>query len=163
MVRTARLCRSTGALGIFDMVIHLKASNLLRVGSILSLLLAIGHTSGGLSLWSPAGDTEVLRAMKSFHFDAGGVSRTYLDFFLGFGYILSVYLVMQAVILWQMASLAKSDTRRLRPLIGSLLFASIASAALSVHFIFWIPFVSNAAIAACLALALLVPGDRLDS
>jgi hypothetical protein len=136
---------------------------LLRIASILTLLFAAGHTIGGLSFWSPAGETEVLRAMRSFHFDAGGVSRTYLDFYLGFGYILSVYLLLQAVTLWQLASIAKSDAFRIRPLIASFVLASIASAALSWRFIFVVPVVCSAAIAACLGLAFYVAGKHKNA
>ncbi|WP_233840534.1 hypothetical protein [Dyella sp. 2HG41-7] len=138
----------------------MKPSVLLRIASILTLLLAVGHTSGGLSFWSPAGETDVLRAMRSFHFDAAGASRTYLDFFLGFGYINSVYLFMQAIVLWQLASMAKTDAFRVRPLIGSFLLASVVSAALSWTFIFVVPVVSFVAITVCLGLAFHAAGKR---
>ena len=52
----------------------MKPSLLLRIASIITLLIAAGHSSGGLGFWSPAGETDVLRAMRSFHFDAAGVS-----------------------------------------------------------------------------------------
>jgi hypothetical protein len=141
----------------------MNPSRLLRIASILTLFFAAGHTIGGLSFWSPAGETEVLRAMRSFHFDAGGVNRTYLDFYLGFGYILSVYLLLQAVAFWQLASIAKSDAFRIRPLIGSFVLASIASAALSWRFIFVVPVVCSAAIAVCLGLAFYVAGKHKNA
>ena len=104
----------------------------------------------------------MLRAMRSFHFDAGGVSRTYLDFYLGFGFIIGVYLLMQAVAFWQLASIAKSDALRIRPLIGSFLLASVASAVLSWRFIFVVPVVSFTAVAVCLGLAFYAAGKRRD-
>ena len=131
----------------------MKPSLLLRISSILALLFAAGHTSGGLSLWSPAGETEVLGAMRSFHFDAAGVSRTYLDFYLGFGFITGIYLLLQAVVFWQLASIAKADAFRVRPVIGSFLLANVVSAFLSWRFIFWVPVVSFAVVATCLGLA----------
>ena len=131
----------------------MRTSLLLRLASVLTLLLAVGHTSGGLSYWSPAGETEVLRAMRSFHFDVAGTSRTYLDFYLGFGYITSVYLLLQVVALWQLATISKSNARSVRPLIGLFFLTSVASAALSWRFIFVIPVVSNIAVAVCLGLA----------
>jgi hypothetical protein len=72
----------------------------------------------------------VLRAMRSIHFDAAGVSRSYLDFYLGFGFINSIYLLTQAVVFWQLAS--------------------VASAFLSWTFIFLVPVALFAAIAVCL-------------
>ena len=140
----------------------MKAPLLLRIASIITLLLAVGHTSGGLSFWSPAGETEVLRAMRSFHFDAGGVSRTYLDFYLGFGFIIGVYLLAQAVVLWQLASLAKADPIRVRPLVGSFLLASVVSIFLSWRFIFLLPVVSFTAVAVCLGLAFYAAGKRQE-
>jgi hypothetical protein len=138
----------------------MKAPLLLRIASIITLILAAGHTSGGLSFWSPGGETEVLRAMRSFHFDAAGVSRTYMDFYLGFGFIVSIYLLAQAVVLWQLASMAKTDAIGVRPLIGSFLSASVASAILSWKFIFLVPVVSFTAVALCLGLAFYAAGKR---
>ena len=136
----------------------MKPSLLLRIASILTLLFAAGHTSGGLSSWSPAGETEVLRAMRTFHFDAAGVSRSYLDFYLGFGFILSVFMLLQAVVLWQLATLAKTDAARVRPMIGSFLVATIVSTALDWRFIFVVPVVCSAAIAVFLGLAFYAAG-----
>ena len=141
----------------------MKPAPLLRIASVITLLLAVGHTAGGLSFWSPAGDTEVLRAMRSFHFDAAGVSRTYLDFYLGFGFITGIYLVAQAVALWQLASMAKADPIRVRPLVGSFLLASAVSAFLSWRFIFVLPVVSFSAVAACLGLAFYAAGKPKDA
>jgi hypothetical protein len=136
----------------------MKPSLLLRIASILSLLFAAGHTSGGLSLWSPAGETEVLGAMRSFHFDALGTSRSYLAFYLGFGYMIGVYQLLQAVVLWQLASIAKTDAFRIRPLIGAFMLASIASAVLAWRFFFVVPIVCSIAIAVCLGLAFYLVG-----
>ena len=141
----------------------MKPSLPLRVASVLTLLFAAGHTMGGLSSWSPAGETEVLLAMRSFQFDASGTSRTYLDFYLGFGLILSIYMLAQAVALWQMASLAKTDASRVRPLIGTFLLASLVSAFLSWKYVFLVPVVSFLAIAACLGLAFHAAGKSADA
>jgi hypothetical protein len=130
----------------------MKPSLLLRTTSVASFLFAGGHTLGGMKSWSPIGENDVLRAMRSFHFDVEGVSRTYLDFYLGFGFVLSVYLLLQAVLLWQLAKIADADPRRTRPLIASFSLASVASGFLSWAFIFPVPVIFNAAIAACLAI-----------
>jgi hypothetical protein len=98
--------------------------------------------------------------MRSFHFDAAGVSRTYLDFYLGFGYMVGIYLLTQAVALWQLASMAKADPIRVRPLLGSFFLASVVSALLAWRFIFLVPVVSFTAVAICLGLAFFVAGKR---
>ena len=141
----------------------MKPSLLLRIASILALLLAAGHTSGGLSYWSPSGETEVLRAMRSFHFDVAGASRTYLDFYLGFGFVNGIFLLMQAVVFWQLASIAKANAFRVRPLIGSFLLTNVVSAFLAWRFLFVVPLVSFTVIAACLGLAFYASGrSRAD-
>lgn len=138
----------------------MKPALQLRIVSILSFLFAAGHTLGGTKAWSPMGDNEVLRAMRSARFDVEGVSRTYLDFYLGFGFILSVYLLLQAVLLWQLAAIAKADAPRTRPLIASFFLASVAAAALCGTFLFAVPVVFNALIAACLGFAFYSAGRR---
>jgi hypothetical protein len=133
---------------------------MLRITSIISLLFAVGHTLGGQKSWSPIGENDVFRAMKSFSFQTEGVSRTYLDFYLGFGFILGVYLLLQAVLLWQLATIAKTDPLLARPPVASFFVASVASAWLSWTFIFPLPAVFSAVIAVCLGLAFYLAGKR---
>jgi hypothetical protein len=138
----------------------MKPALLLRIASIITLLFAVGHTVGGTQSWSPAGETDVLRAMRSYHFDAGGVSRSYLDFYLGLGFTVTVYLLLQTVLLWQLATIAKVDPVRIRPLIVSFFVASVVSAFLSWKFILAVPAIFCVVIAACLALAFHAAGKE---
>jgi len=87
--------------------------------------------------------------MADVHFQAMGVRRSYLDFYLGFGWSISVAMVLQTVLLWQLASLARADVASIRPMIAAFLIANIASAAIAWRFIF--PF------AALFSVVLLVP------
>lgn len=132
----------------------MRPSLLLRIASIAMLLFAAGHTMGGLQFWSPAGDTEILKAMGSFRFDVQGVNRTYLDFYLGFGWTISVYLFLQAVLLWQLAPLAGVEPHRVRPLLVSFLVAWIAATVISSLLIFPLPAVLSAVVTAFLAAVL---------
>ena len=59
----------------------------------------------------------MLKAVRETRFDTMGVSRCYLDFYLGFGYSLSVAELMLGVLLWQLATLARTDTASVRPMI----------------------------------------------
>lgn len=141
----------------------MRPSTLLRITAVVTLIFATSHSLGSLESWSPVGETEVLKAMKSFHFDTEGVTRTYFDFYLGFGLILGVYLFLQAVVLWQLAALAKTDALRLRPLLVSIFIASVVSAILSWKFIFAIPAVSFAVIAVGLGLAIFAASRSKDA
>jgi hypothetical protein len=128
----------------------MKPAILLRITSIISLLFAVLHTLGAANSWSPVGENDVLRAMRSYRFDAGGVSRSYMDFYLGLGFTVGVYLLLQAVLLWQLAAIAKVDSVRIRPMIASFFVASVVCALLSWKFIFAAPAIFSAVIAALL-------------
>jgi hypothetical protein len=136
----------------------MKPALLLRIASIISFVFGVVHTMGGANSWSPVGETDVLRMMRSYHFDAGGVSRSYLDFYLGLGYTVGVFLLLQAVLLWQLATLAKIDSVRLRPMIVSFFVVSVACAFLSWTFIFAAPAVFSIVIAALLGVAFYAAG-----
>jgi hypothetical protein len=92
--------------------------------------------------------------MRTFRFEVAGVNRSYLEFYLGFGYSLSVFLVMQAILLWQVGTVARTDPIQARPLIVTFLLASIVSGVVSWKFIFPVPVYFGAALTACLGLAL---------
>jgi hypothetical protein len=126
---------------------------LLRIASVISMLFAAGHTLGGRKAWSPIGESEVLTSMRTVRFEVFGVSRTYLDFYLGFGFTISVYLLLQAVLLWQLAGMAKTVPAAVRPMIASFALASLACGVLSWRFIFPMPVVFSAVLTVCLGLA----------
>jgi hypothetical protein len=119
---------------------------LLRISAVISLVFAIGHSLGGLKRWSPMGDNEVLKAMETVRFDTMGANRSYLDFFMGFGWSLTVAMLLQSVLLWQLASLARTDAARLRPMIAAFAIASLASGIIAWLFIFPVPALFSAAL-----------------
>jgi hypothetical protein len=138
----------------------MKITIWLRVAAVLSVLLALGHTSGGLQHWSPPGETEVLRSMGAFRFDALGSNRSYLDFYLGFGYIISIYMFAQGLLLWQLASLASLPDVRLRPMVATFFAVSVGATALDGVLFFALPTASNLLISICLAAAWLAGGRK---
>lgn len=65
------------------------------------------------------GPNPLLNAMGATHFAVMGVSRSYLDFYMGFGWALSIAGLSQAFVLWQMARLANAGgTFAMKPMIG---------------------------------------------
>jgi hypothetical protein len=126
---------------------------LLRIASVISLLFTAGHTMGGLRKWSPMGDNAVLKAMTDVRFDTMGANRSYLDFFMGFGWSISVFMLMQTILLWQLASLARTDPARLRPMIAIIALATVASGIIAWRFIFPVPALFSGALAIVLAAA----------
>jgi hypothetical protein len=125
----------------------MKSYTLLRISSIVTALFAIGHTSG--APWTPVKDAPenaLIESMKSLHFPVMGVQRTYWDFYFGFGVSASVYVFALAILLWQIASLAKADPRRAQPMILTMLAAFIGIAAVTLQYFFTIPVVMSLAI-----------------
>ena len=125
----------------------------LRISSVVSLLFAAGHTSGGLKNWSPMGENTVLQAMRTVRFDAMGANRSYFDFYMGFGWSLSVAGVMQAILLWQLATLARTDALRVRPMIAVIGLAAAASGVIAWRFIFPLPALFSLVLVVSLAVA----------
>src|SRR5262249_11537772 len=121
-------------------------------------LFTLGHSMGGLKRWSPMGDNEVLRQMTAVRFDAMGASRSYFDFFMGFGWSLSIAMVLQTVLLWQMASLARTNAPGVRPMIAVLALATLASGVVAWRLIFPLPALFSAALAIALVVAYVAAG-----
>lgn len=126
---------------------------MLRIASLISLVFAAGHSMAGLQRWSPMGDNVVLTAMTNVHFDMMGVSRSYLDLFLGLGWTISVFLLLQAALLWQMASLARMSAAQVRPIIVTFMLATVATGILSGLYIFAVPALFCGALLIALAAA----------
>lgn len=140
----------------------MRATFLLRIASVVSVLFATGHMLGALESWSPPGDTEVLRAMRSFHFDASGASRSYWDFYMGFGVIIGIYFLLQGALLWQVATIARAQPRWARPLVISIFLAVVLTAGVCWRFIFMVPVLFTVVIAACLGAALVAMGRHAE-
>jgi hypothetical protein len=130
---------------------------LLRIASVISLVFTAGHTLGGLRKWSPMGENEVLKAMTEVRFDTMGANRSYLNFFMGFGWSISVLMLLQTVLLWQLASLARADPDRVRPMIAVFGLATLATGVIAWRFIFPIPALFSSALLIVLLAAYVVP------
>lgn len=137
----------------------MKSPIFLRIASIITLLYFAGHTSG--IPWTPdvgPGAVPVLEAMKSHSFEVIGSTRTYWDFYFGFGVIISLYVLLQAVVLWQLGSWAKTDALRVRPIVASFFVAFIVNTVLAWKYFFALPVIMSVAISVCLALAFVTAG-----
>jgi hypothetical protein len=135
----------------------------LRVAAVLSFLHCIGHTIGGVfSVDAPSGTKEgaVVAAMKSNHFDVMGATRSFWDFFIGYGLTISISELLQAVVFWQLAGLAKTDPRRMRPIIATFLFANLGFAILAWKYFFLPPLLGDLLITIMLGLAFLGAGRK---
>ena len=134
---------------------------LLRIAAGIQLLFAFGHALGGYSKWSPMGPNTVLNTMTDVRFTTMGANRSYLDLFLGFGWWIAVAMLLQSVLLFMMASLARTEPAQLRPMIAAFALATLAGAAIGWWFIFPLPALFSIAVLVPLVAAYLVSSRRL--
>ena len=134
----------------------MTATRWLRISSILAFLFAAGHTLGGRKYWSPMSDNPVLQAMKSVHFDIRGVDRSYLDFYLGFGYSISIFQAMVAVLLWQLATLARTNAADARQMTAVIALATALCGVIAYVFILPLAAIFSSALFGSLTVAYIV-------
>jgi hypothetical protein len=96
--------------------------------------------------------------MKSIRFDAQGFGRTYWDFFAGFGFFVSVFLVFAAVLCWQLGELAPETLAQLRGPAWALVICFAAVTILTWRYFFLAPIVLTVLITVCLTAAALLSG-----
>jgi hypothetical protein len=128
----------------------------LRIAAILTLIHAVLHTIGGVfGKVEPGPAAVAVEAMKANQFLLMGYTRSFWDFYRGMGLAVTVFLAAEAVVFWQLGSLARTDARRLRPIVGTFLVAYAALAVNSYTYFFLGPVIVEILIAACLGLAIL--------
>ncbi|HKO11826.1 MAG TPA: hypothetical protein VJV22_07655 [Acidobacteriaceae bacterium] len=134
----------------------MKTSVYLRTASVLTLIHAILHTAGGV-FGKPAPGTAamVVATMQANRFRVFGVTRSYADFYLGLGLGITIFLLVAAVLMWQMAGLARTDAARLRPMMATLMVGFLAFAVNSYLYFFLAPVIVEVLIALCLGLAMM--------
>jgi hypothetical protein len=132
----------------------MKTATFLRIASVLTLIHSILHTIGGVfGKPDPGVATTVAAAMRA-HFQVFGVNRSYSDFYMGLGLGITIFLTVDSILLWILASMSKHDAPRLRPLIAVFALGYLAFAFNSYVFFFPIPVITELLIVACLAGAL---------
>ena len=131
----------------------MKPSILYRIAAVLLVLFAVGHTVGFLQHDPSWGVDALLASMKSVHFGIQGFTRSYWDFFVGFGLLVTVFLLFAAVLAWQLGGLATEMLARMRGLAWLFAITFVAVTILSWRYFFAIPLVLSFLITACLILA----------
>jgi hypothetical protein len=127
----------------------------LRIASVLAIIHAILHTIGGV-LSKPnngAPEIAIIEAMKSRSFNVMGSMRTYWDFFYGYGWLLGLALLVEGILFWQLATIAKTNAAPIRPIIMLFCLNFIVTTAIAWKYFFIAPAVTEILIAAFLAAA----------
>jgi hypothetical protein len=129
----------------------MKASKFYRIAAVLLLLLDAGHTSG--FPWSDPKWGVDLGSMRSTHFYIMGFSRTYWDFYLGFGLFVSVFLLLAVVLAWQLGSLPPESLALLRGTTWAFALCFAAITVVSWRYLFILPIAFSIVTTFCLTAA----------
>ena len=124
---------------------------LYRIAAVLILLFDLGHSAG--FPWSDPRWGVDLGPMRSSRFNVLGFSRTYWDFYVGFGLMVSVFLLLAAILAWQLGSLPAQDPPLMRWTAWGLAGCFAAVTVLSWMYFFIIPIAFGATITVCLVAA----------
>jgi D-alanyl-lipoteichoic acid acyltransferase DltB (MBOAT superfamily) len=92
--------------------------------------------------------------MKANEFPAFGLTRSYFQFYRGMGLGITIVLTAEAIVFWQLGTLAKTDAVRLRPIIATFMIAYLVFALNSYEYFFYGPVVAEILISACLGMAI---------
>jgi hypothetical protein len=132
---------------------------LLRIAAAIYVFFTLGHTLGAMYQDPKEGGPAkqaVLAAMRAYHQDFQGSSRSYWDFYRGWGFYVSWTFVLFAILCWQLGSLARKNPSAARPLIATLFAISIPMCILTWTHFFITPDI-------CATLATLLLGGALFS
>jgi hypothetical protein len=136
----------------------------LRIASVLTLIHAVLHTIGGVfGQPDPGAQAAAVLAMKTNQFPLMGNTRSYWDFYFGMGLSVSILLTVEALVFWQLSSLAKSHARELRPILATFALGYLIFAVNSYRFFFFGPVVTEILIALCLVVAILTASRSAQS
>lgn len=136
---------------IFNRDYTMKPPVLLRIASVLTFIHAVLHTMGGVFGKTPPGPASVaMAAMRANQFAFMGAMRTYWDFQRGLGLAVTIFLTMEAIVFWLLASLAKRNGTGLRPVLAIFALGYLAFAVDSMAYFFTMAAVMEAVIATLL-------------
>jgi hypothetical protein len=132
-----------------------KPALFLRIAAVLTFIHAVLHTIGGVfGKVDPGPATIAVEAMKANQFLLMGHMRSFWDFYRGLGLGVTISLTFESIVFWLLASLARTDARRLRPILGTFLVAYAVLAVNSYTYFFLGPVIVELMIAVCLAIAI---------
>jgi hypothetical protein len=138
---------------------EMKAALLLRIAAVMAFLHGVLHTIGGVfGGAAPGAQATAVAAMKTNQFDVTGLTRSYWDFFMGFGLFITVTFLLEAVVFWQLAAMTKTDAVRTRPIVMAFCVGYVAYAVLAWRYFFVVPVVFEVVIALCLLGAWVLSG-----
>ena len=92
-------------------------------------------------------------ALKTTPFRVQGMTRTYWDFFSGFGFFVTVLLFFAALLAFQLGGLSKESLKGLRLVTWGFALAFVAITLITWRYFFVAPLIFSGVVALCLLLA----------
>jgi hypothetical protein len=129
---------------------NIKASIFYRVGAVLLLLFAVGHTLGFRQSDPKWGIDALLGSMRSIHFDVQGFNRTYWDIFVAAGLSVGVFYLFAAILAWQLGGLPAETLALMRGIAWAFALCFAAITVVSWRYLFILPIVFSVVITVCL-------------
>ena len=83
-----------------------------RIASVLLALYALAHTFGFRRPADRPDGSTVAALMRSTHVTVQGSRRTFWDFYVGFGLFATVFLLLSALLAWQLGGLSADALAR---------------------------------------------------
>lgn len=131
----------------------MKSSLLYRIAAILLVLFAVGHTLGFRQVDPKWGADSLVASMRAVHFDVQGFSRSYWDFYTGFGMFVTVFFLFSAFLAWQLGSLSAQSLSAMRGITWGFALCFVAVTILNWGYFFVVPVVFSAVVTVCLIAA----------
>jgi hypothetical protein len=128
-------------------------SILYRIASVLLVLFGLGHQLGFRRVDPGWGVDSALGALKTIEFRVQGMTRTYWDFFSGFGFFVTVLLFFAAILAFQLGGLSKENLRSLRLVTWGFALSFVVITLLTWRYFFVAPLILSSLVALCLLLA----------
>jgi hypothetical protein len=127
---------------------------LLRVAAGFTALFGIGHGFGATHPMREGARGAVVLAMQNVSFEIFGSTRTYWDFYEGYGYTLIAVAFFLAALLWLLSLRPIAQVRDIAFLTAAV---QLAIAVLAFNYFFWAPGAFNTIAAGCTLVAAALP------
>jgi hypothetical protein len=135
----------------------MKTVTLLRIAATVALVQFCAHTTLFLT-YAPAhgpDELQVIQTMQSHVFRFSGFLRSYWDMYFGYGLFSAFNCLIEAVLLWLLAGIAKEHARLTQPIVALFLFANVGYTALVWKYFFPLPSYFDIALIVVLGAALI--------
>lgn len=130
----------------------MKSSTLYRIAAVLLVVFAAAHQFGFRSVDPSWNAADVVRGMQTTRFAVQGFTRSYWDFFSGFGFFVTIFLLFSAVLSWEIGRQPAEVLRAMTRTRWTFAACYVVITVMTWAFFFVAPGVFATAITLCLIL-----------